>query len=81
MKKFIEKMKTKSDADKRIFAFSAASLITILIFCIWLISTISFYNRSEQINVKNQANPLSSLFGFTEFGKIFSPQKDIYQNK
>lgn len=79
MKKIIEKMKTKSDADKRIFAFWSASLITLFIFCVWLLSTISFYNNNSSTKIKNQANPFSLLI--EEVSKPFSSQKNIYQNK
>jgi amino acid permease len=79
MKKFIEKMKTKGDAEKRIFAFWSASLITLFIFCIWLLSTVSFYDNNSSTKIKNQANPFSLLI--EEFSKPFSSQKNIYPNK
>ena len=72
-------MKTRSDAEKRSFAFLASAVITFFIFCIWLIGTISFYNHQNGVSVKNQANPISLLI--EEVTKPFSSQKNIYQNK
>jgi amino acid permease len=65
MKKFIKNMQTKSESDKRIFAFWTASMITLFIFGIWLLNFISVFGNPDNsdIVVQNQANPISALFG------------------
>lgn len=81
MKNFIKHMQTKSDSDKRIFAFWMAGMITLFIFGIWLLNFISVFGKldSDETQIKNQANPLSALIG--EIQKAFSSPEEVYRTK
>ena len=81
MKKFIKKMEGKSEIEKRVFALWTAGMLTLLIFGIWLLNFISVFgnNDNSEVVVKNQANPLSALFG--EIKKSVSAPINLYQNK
>jgi amino acid permease len=77
MKKFIENMQTKSESDKRVFAFWMASTITLFIFGIWLLNFISVFGKpNSEVEIKNQANPISALFSV--IGETFSSPKEVY---
>ena len=81
MKKFIKKMEGKSEIEKRVFALWTAGMLTLLIFGIWLLNFISVFgnNDNSDVVIKNQANPLSALFG--EIKKSVSAPINLYQNK
>lgn len=81
MKKFITKMQGRSESEKRIFAFWTASMLTLLIFGIWLLNFISVFGNSNnsKVAVKNEANPISALFG--EIKDTISAPTKVYQNK
>lgn len=81
MKNFIKKMQTKSDSEKRIFAFWMASMITLFIFGIWLLNFISVFGRdnNSEIKTRNEANAFSLLVD--EIKKVISSSDEVYQAK
>jgi len=81
MKKFINKMQGRSESDKRVFAFWTATMLTLLIFGIWLLNFISVFGNQDnsKVKIKNEANPLSALYG--EIKKAVSLPGKVYQNK
>jgi len=57
MKKWLEKIKKKSDYEKQIIAFWTAVSITLIIFSVWLLGTI--YSLDDKFsNTKNTASPI-----------------------
>ncbi len=81
MKKFIEKMQTKSDSEKRIFAFWMATMITLFIFGIWLLNFLSVFgiNNNSEIKTRNEANPFGLLVD--EVKKVIDSSDKVYQAK
>jgi amino acid permease len=82
MKKFIKKMQERSEMEKRIFALWMALMFTLLIFCIWLLNFIAVFgnNNNSKVVIKNQANPITALFGEIK-NTIFNATNKVYQNK
>lgn len=72
-------MQTKTDSEKRLFAFWMASMITLFIFGIWLLNFISVFGREDNIaaKTKNEANPLSALIDVVK--EAISSPEEIYQ--
>jgi hypothetical protein len=89
-KNFLEKLRNRSDAEKRIIAFNASFLITAFIFTIWIVST--FYSNSSSVsenvasdvnNMKQAAQASVSMSPFESvketFSDIFKGGKEIYE--
>jgi len=63
-KKFLEKMRNKSEIEKRAFAFWVSSLFTLIVLAFWLFN--SFYlagDKNSENYYNNQANVFSVVFG------------------
>jgi len=57
---WLEKIRQKSDSEKRLFSFNVALAITIVIFAIWVVSAAnSFQNLDEEQS--QTATPLKSI--------------------
>lgn len=64
--KYLDKLRQKSEAEKRNIAFFSSLIITLFIVLIWIFSSVLTYDAKE---TENLANPISS---FTEeFKNIF----------
>ncbi len=69
--KFLEKIRAKSNIEKRQFAFNAAFLITIFIFIIWAVATFYSFDFSEVADeTKSAVSPIKSII--SSFKSIFN---------
>jgi len=57
---WLERMRQKSDAEKRVFSFNLAILITIIVAGLWLINVLHLVNDIDG-NLKQTASPLDSV--------------------
>ena len=77
MKKFIENMQRRSEAEKRTFAFWAATIMTLFIFGIWFVSTWTTISQIQDGNISNEASAFSSFFN--QIKDIVTTNKEVYQ--
>ena len=76
----LEKIRNKSDSEKRTFSFVTAFLITIVIFGIWLFSTMHTLSFNiPNINEENQsASPIESIGNSLK--NVVGGSKNIYKS-
>jgi hypothetical protein len=69
--KFLEKIRNKSNLEKREFAFNASFLITAVIFIIWAVTVFYSFDISETVNgTKAAISPIKSII--SSFKSLFN---------
>ncbi len=60
--KFLERMRNKTNSEKRQVAFAAAVLITLFIFIIWVVNVFYNFDISKSVTeTKTAISPIKSL--------------------
>lgn len=67
MFKIIQKMRQKSDPEKKLIAFAIAVVLTLLIFVLWLATELVRPNFEESVVERESVNP------FNDLKNIFAP--------
>lgn len=75
---WLEKIREKSDQQKKVISFCVSFCVTAIIFSVWLINFMSTDSATiaEKVNTRNTASPITALkefvkgaFDFGSFGK------------
>jgi len=72
---YIEKIRSKSEKDRRAISMAGASLVFSLVFFVWLTTFQIGLNQTENDKVNNEVSPISSLKEMSS--RFFTNAKEI----